>query len=169
VVHVLLVGFFASRAVASLGMALEKAPSACKAAGVVRRVPAVRAGGDQQQAPEEHRQRQPPECDVQPPVQRTRRLRLNPDQSKSVHRSAHGDPSGPHVRASLRSRVSWPSGQLAQSWAAVCVGVNDGHRTMQRLRRAQAAIDAAAARAEARREERNIVVRETLARRVTAA
>jgi hypothetical protein len=59
--------------------------------------------------------------------------------------------------------VSWPSGQLAQAWSAVYVGVNDGHRTMQRLRRAQAAFDAATARAEARREERNIAVREALA------
>jgi DNA-binding NarL/FixJ family response regulator len=48
-------------------------------------------------------------------------------------------------------------------------GVNDGHRTMQRLRSAQAAFDAAAARAEARREERNIAVREALAAGLTHA
>jgi len=46
VVQERLVRFFARRAAASPGVALKDAPSTGKAAGVVRRVAAVRAGGD---------------------------------------------------------------------------------------------------------------------------
>jgi hypothetical protein len=73
----------------------------------------------------------------------------------SEHRSVSGCPGLP---------ASLPRPGRLYTW-----GVNDGHRTMQRLRRAQAAFDAAAARAEATREERNMAVREALATGLTHA
>ena len=59
--------------------------------------------------------------------------------------------------------MSWPSGELAYAPSRLYAWrVDDGQRTMQRLRRARAAFEAATGRAEARREERNMAVREAL-------
>ena len=58
--------------------------------------------------------------------------------------------------------------RLARRHGYTC-GVNDGERTLRRLRSTQAAFEAAAGRAEAKREQRNTAVRAALAAGLTHA